>query len=348
MTTPDREIAPIASHVARGVAEQANIRPETVERELSMRVEPLLLRGLVADWPAVAIARTSSEHLRNYIASFDSGTEVSLFNGSAELNGRIFYNKDFSGLNCDLTRTLLPDALDKILAAGCSDPPPLAYIGATPIAGHLPGFANENAVHFNEPGVSANIWIGGPSRISAHYDFSDNLACVVAGARRFILFPPDQLPNLYVGPIDFTPAGQPISLINFHEPDFNRFPRFRIALDNAVIADLVPGDALFIPSMWWHHVEALGAFNVLVNYWYRRSPRFLGAPMTVLEHALMTLRDLPPEQKEAWRVMFDHYVFGNEDDLAEHIPEEARGVLKPITADQARKIRTMLAARLNA
>ena len=57
------------------------------------------------------------------------------------------------------------------------------------------------------------IWLGNRSEVSAHFDLSDNIACVVAGRRRFTLFPPDQVANLYVGPLDHTMAGQPASMV---------------------------------------------------------------------------------------------------------------------------------------
>ena len=62
-----------------------------------------------------------------------------------------------------------------------------------------------------------------------------------------MLFPPDQFRNLYLGPIDNTPAGRAVSMVDFHAPDFNAYPRFREALRHALVAELAPGDAIFIP-----------------------------------------------------------------------------------------------------
>jgi oxalate decarboxylase/phosphoglucose isomerase-like protein (cupin superfamily) len=56
--------------------------------------------------------------------------------------------------------------------------------------------------------------------------------------------------------------------VSFRDPDFTRFPRFREALKHAIVAELEPGDALYIPSLWWHHVESIGVLNAMVNYWW--------------------------------------------------------------------------------
>ena len=74
------------------------------------------------------------------------------------------------------------------------------------------------------------VWFGNRVTVQTHYDISSNIACVVAGRRRFTLFPPEQLVNLYVGPLEFTLAGQPISMVKLEQPDFERYPRFRQAL----------------------------------------------------------------------------------------------------------------------
>ena len=170
---------------------------------------------------------------------------------------------------------------------------------------------------------------------------------MVAGRRRFTLFPPNQVANLYIGPLDLTPAGQAISLVDFLEPDLERFPRFAAAMEHALTAELEPGDALFIPSMWWHHIQALEDFNVLVNYWWRQSPAYMDTPMNALMHALMSVRDLPPAQREAWAGLFRHYVFEANEDTSAHIPAHARRLLAPMEADGVRTIRAQLLKRMN-
>ena len=136
-------------------------------------------------------------------------------------------------------------------------------------------------------------------------------------------------------------------MVDLHAPDFGRYPRFREALRNAQVAELEPGDALYIPSMWYHHVEGLDAFNVLVNYWWRETPRFLGQPQDALNHAILSIRDLPEDQKAHWRELFDYYVFGDAGEAAAHIPEDARSVLGPMNAESASRMRAFLLRQLS-
>lgn len=220
-------------------------------------------------------------------------------------------------------------------------------MGSTTLDTYLPGLRADNPITLPQAEPLASIWIGNRTRIAAHQDLPDNLACVVAGRRRFTLFPPEQLANLYIGPLDLTPAGQPVSLVDITAPDLERFPRYAQALEHALVADLEPGDAVFMPSMWWHHIQALDGFNVLVNFWWRQSPAYMDSPMNALMLALLTIRDLPAEQRATWQEVFRHYVFDADADTAAHLPEAARGVLAPMDDARARALRARLLQRLN-
>ncbi len=62
----------------------------------------------------------------------------------------------------------------------------------------------------------------------------------------------------------------------------------------AEVAELDPGDAVYVPALWWHHVEALEEFNVLVNYWWRDVADYFDSPSSSLLHCLLTIKSLPP------------------------------------------------------
>jgi ribosomal protein L16 Arg81 hydroxylase len=189
--------------------------------------------------------------------------------------------------------------------------------------------------------------MGNRTIASSHYDAPNNIACCAVGRRRFTLFPPEQIFNLYPGPLEPTPGGQAVSLVDMHSPDLGKYPRFREALAAGQSAELEPGDAIFIPSMWWHHVEGLSPFNALVNYWWSSVPAYMPSPMQALYHAMWTLRDRPEREKQAWKNVFEYYVFGPSERASEHLPEAARGVLGPIDDAQARQLRAMLINKLN-
>jgi hypothetical protein len=176
---------------------------------------------------------------------------------------------------------------------------------------------------------------------------SNNIACCLVGRRRFALFPPEQIENLYPGPLEPTPGGQVVTMTDIDAPDFERFPRLREALAAGEVAELEPGDALFYPAMWWHQVNALEPFNVMINYWWNTSPQYMDTPQNALLHALLCLRDRPEQEKRAWRAMFDYYVFGPADRAGAHLPEAARGSLAPMDEMKARRLRAWLLQRLN-
>lgn len=314
--------------------------------------EPIVLKGLVTDWPLVTAGRKSAAGAIAYMRSFDNGRTVGAYYGAPEIGGRYFYNDDLSGLNFESRRAPLGEVLSALERHLEDHRSPSIYVGSATVDACLPGLRAENDVVFdddmftgNEP--LASIWIGNRSLASAHYDAPNNLACCAVGQRRYTLFPPEQIANLYPGPLDPTPGGQAVSMVNFASPDFGKYPRVREAIEAAQVADLEPGDALFYPSLWWHQVEAFAPFNVMLNYWWSTSPKFMGTPMNVLKHALLTLRDRPEHEKRAWREVFDYYVFGDPERPREHLPEHAHGDLGKMNEMKARRLRAELLNRLN-
>jgi len=291
----------------------------------------------------VQAAAAGRAELLRYLLTFDRGARAELFVGTAAMKGRFFYDEDLSAFNFSRAQTTVRKLLQNLGAPESGATLPPIYSGSTPVAQLLPGFEVENQLDLaNGRRTEARIWIGNASRVAPHFDETENIACVVQGRRRFVLFPPDQVANLYVGPLDFTMAGQPASMVDLTAPDFDRYPRFRTALKHALVADLGPGDAIYIPAMWWHGVEAQSDFNILVNYWWGESAPDAGSPFPCLAHGIMTMSDLPQPTREAWRAMFDHFVFQKSDETVAHLPLGRRGIMERQSSEVRGRIRQFL------
>ena len=332
------------------VAEWHHVDARILSEQVFAAYRPAVLRGLVSDWPAVRSALSDSADFVRYLAAFDSGHPVDAILMPPEARGRIAYNAAMDGFNFVRNRLPVSAILEQLSRyAQFEDPPAIAAQSAL-IADCLPGFASENRLALLDSAVAPRIWIGNRVTVPAHFDESQNIACVVAGKRRFTLFPPEQVANLYVGPLDFAPTGAAMSLAPLAAPDFERFPRTREALAAAQVADLGPGDAIFIPTLWWHHVESLDrTLNVLVNYWWHgalgtveRTP----SGMEALLHALLNIRPMPAELRSGWASLFDHYIFGAGEETFSHIPEHRRGVLSALSPEASKRMRDFLAQRL--
>ena len=327
------------------IAARTAIDRQTFEREIVPAYAPVVLRGQVSDWPVVQAARDGDATLGALLKAGATDRPLETFVGPAEIQGRFFYNDAVNGLNFQRQSVPLGATLDRLMAQRDDPSAPALYVGASAASDCMPGFEADHPQALIDPRILPRLWIGNASTVSTHYDLSDNIACVAAGRRRFTLFPPDQLKNLYVGPLDFTLAGQPVSMVDLRRPDLQRFPRFAEAMSHALTADLEPGDVLYIPPLWWHQVEALSPLNLLVNYWWNAAGT-PPSPFEALIHSVMTVRHLPWAQREAWRNLFDHYVFEADGDPAAHLPPASRGVLGPMTPTLARRIRDFLTAGL--
>lgn len=314
----------------RAIAEWHGVDRATFERDIVPRYEPAVLRGLVADWPAVQRANDSDLALARYLTSLDSGEAVEAVMVPPGRGGRLFYADDWNGFNFLRQPMPISQVIEQVLRYVHFDNPPAVAVQSAVMDSCAPSFATEHRMPLLDATVRARLWMGNAIVTPTHFDESSNIACVVAGSRRFTLFAPEQVANLYVGPIGNAPTGTPISLVDLAAVDRQRFPRFEAAQAAALQAELRAGDALYIPPLWWHHVVSLARFNVLVNYWWSAAPGPSG--LDLLLHALQALRALPPSQRLAWRALFDHWVFTADDTTSAHIEPAMRGVHGRMTA----------------
>ncbi len=294
---------------------------------------PAVFRGLARHWPAVVAGLSSDQDLAQYLKGFSTPAAIDYIVAEPEVGGDFFFGDTLKSRNFVKQQAPVGDILDRLLALAAQASSPNLFIQSVSANDALPGFSADNAISWLPPQVLPRAWIGNGARVQTHFDLADNLAVVVAGRRRFTLFPPDQLNNLYVGPFHETLAGVPVSLADIETPDFERFPRLAEALDHAQFAELEPGDVLFIPYGWWHHVRSTGRLAMLINYWWRDGPAHLKDPWGTLYLAMLMIRDLPERYRDVWQNLFSHYVFKSDGEPGLHLDPKDRGLMRPFPPD---------------
>jgi len=298
---------------------------------------PVVLKGLLDRWHALAAGRAGVGQLSAYLKGLDRGAPVPVMEAPARSNGRFAYGPDLREFSFTKRSARLGDALDRIERLIGTENAPFIAVQMLPLASHMPDFMRQNPMPLLPSEVSPRLWIGGAVKTQTHNDRDHNLACVIAGARRFLLFPPEQVANLYVGPLDNPP---PLSLVDPEgAPDLARFPRYAEAIAAARVAYLEPGDALFLPRYWWHHVTSLEPWNAMVNYWWGDDATGIERPNDLFLAALLAYKALPEGERAYWWAMFDAHVFGDE---AAHIPAPLRGPLGPMSPGRRAALRQQL------
>ncbi|MDB5679332.1 cupin-like domain-containing protein [Sphingomonas bacterium] len=298
--------------------------------------EPAIVRGLFATWPALAAGMQSPATLNAYFKRLDCGVAVPVMEAPARHRGQFAYGPDLREFTFTKRTAPLGHTLDRIESLAGQDDVPTVAIQMLRLDQAMPDFVAQNPMPAL-PGIGPRLWLGGAVHTRTHNDRDDNLACVIAGRRRFVLFPPDQVSNLYIGPPDNPP---PLSLVDPEAPDLARFPRYRDAIAAARVAFLEPGDALFMPRYWWHHVTSLDPYNAMVNYWWGGGDQPNDAFLT----AILAFRDLPPGARDYWREMIAAHVFDERGDVVSHIPAPLRGPLGAMTPARRAALRQQLAS----
>lgn len=314
----------------------------TFHREVVAHCQPVVVRGLCADWPAVSAARQGWSALAAYLRSLDSGHPGQAFIGDEAIHGRYYYGDQDDGFNFKRIPLTVSQVLDRIDAKMRAPDAASVYLGSLPVPEVLPAFAADNGTALLGPAVEPRLWLGTASHVACHYDRLDNLACLIAGRRRFTLYPPACIGDLYVGPIDHSIAGAPVALAPGAAPEDPRYPRFAALRDHALIVELEPGDALFLPKLWWHQVEATEPANMLVNYWWDAFSTGPDTPMTAMMLAMITIAERPLVERQAWAAWFDHYVFRQQGHPLAHLPTEQHGILGPLKDGNYGRIRAFV------
>ena len=331
----------------KDIAEHQHIDIDSFHNEILPAGQPVIFRSLVKDWPAVSTCADSPRAACDYLSRYALGNPVHTLAAPPEANGRFFYNDELTAANFRQGQFPLREVLAQMLAMADDDNVHAIAIQALSVRDELPSFEKENQFNLLGGDVAPSMWISNRSKVAPHFDEDRNLACVVSGRREFVVFPPDQISNLYIGPMLTTPGGVPISLVDAWDPDLERFPRFAEARAAAQTATLEPGDAIFIPSLWWHGVRSLESFNVLVNYWWGGRSDYGVSSHDSLLHAMLSIAQLDDTQRRAWRDYFDYFVFKTGEDPAAHLPSSVEDFATSLNPSQAKQARSILSQRLN-
>lgn len=233
----------------------ASSRSEFFERWVAPR-QPVVLAGLVADWPAVG--RWSLEHLASAYPAV-AVTTAQVAGGVVVMDRQRGLIQESEQIHAFIA-ALRAGARDRYLMAPLSELPAALRADAPPPA-HLHGTTIQNA----------KLWIGATGFVSSlHRDLADNLHAQVSGRKRFTLVAPRQSACVYPNSLfDGVPNG---CRVDVEHPDYARFPRLREA--EMFVAELGPGDVIYIPRGWWHHVRTL-ELSISVNFWWARGARRL-------------------------------------------------------------------------
>lgn len=310
--------------------------PGSFRAAVMEKCEPVILPGLCASWPATKAAAHSWEALTDYLIGLDSGVLDQAFIGPPSIGGRYFYSDELAGFNFERADLSLSDAVTRMNAAARDPEQSSVYLGSIAADDHVPDFAEQNRLTIVPQSVRPRLWLGNASFVSSHYDTFDNIACVVAGRRRFTLYPPQAIANLYVGPIDFTMAGPPVALAAGSAPGDPRYPKFETIRGEALVAELDPGDALYLPKLWWHQVEATEPLNLLVNYWWDAFLIGPDGPYPTMLLSMIAIAERPAAERASWRAFFDHYVFRPGGHPLAHLPPDKHGILGPLKQNYGR------------
>jgi hypothetical protein len=211
---------------------------------------PVRLDGLLEDWPR----RTdlTLERLRERFAD----RRLPILSTD---EGRLACDVD-RGVAFDTVR--FGDYLDRLTSGKAMD----AYL-ASPVDSWLPELTEDMPPPIycrDVPWRNARLWLSAPeTSVPLHHDVAQNIFIQLVGRKRFLLYPPGAAGWLYSNP--FRSALANYARFDPERPDFERFPLSRAVRPLEIV--LGPGDAVYLPSRWWHQVRSLDV-SLSVNFWW--------------------------------------------------------------------------------
>lgn len=244
----------------------------TFRREYQGPSRPVIVTGLMDDWPA---RRWTLDSLRSRYGD-RRVTAARVEQGQVSHSAR--EGIPFEGIR-------FGDYLDQLESGEAAT----RYM-VFPISELLPELLDDLVVPEycrDAPWCRARFWLSAARTGSPlHRDPPDNLLAQIFGKKRLILFRPEETKNLYPHRIW---SGLPdFSQVDAERPDHARFPRMRLA--TPIECEVGEGEILYLPRYWWHQVTSLER-SASVNFFWAEGAR---AALARVGQALATLRKLGP------------------------------------------------------
>lgn len=254
-----------AAHIAR----VDSPTKEFFHRTIVPRNRPVIITGALQGSKILSL--WDADYFRSAIGTREVHVEISSTNSFPPLDG-----PEPTSLRRQSQQMAFVDYADAL----CSGNPTAdkIYMSEELLANKFPVLAADvEPLTFLDRGLRTinSFWLGSAETVTPlHYDLIYNLAVQVWGRKRFTLFAPEQLAYLYPFPTR-SRLGH-FSRVNIEKPDVVAFPKFHRA--QPIQCTLEPGEMLYIPPFWWHHVRSLDT-AILLNYTWRLSWRkYLARP----------------------------------------------------------------------
>ncbi|XP_015589895.1 jmjC domain-containing protein 5 isoform X2 [Cephus cinctus] len=226
---------------------------ETFYREIFMPKIPAVLEGCMKHWKALELWQNP-----DYLIRIAGIRTVPIEIGSR-------YTEE------DWTQHLISFS-DFIRSHICGKSDKVGYLAQHQLFEQIPELKDDFAIpdycNFSDTEDEAsipdiNVWFGPNGTVSPlHYDPKNNLLCQVFGYKRIILYSPEDSLNLY--PYD-TRLLSNTAQVDPMNPEFEKWPNFKKAKGS--LCYLGPGEMLFIPPGWWHHVVGLTP-SFSISFWW--------------------------------------------------------------------------------
>ncbi len=119
------------------------------------------------------------------------------------------------------------------------------------------GNVGDGYLHPKKIGKQTHLWIGPKGTVTPlHHDLTNNLFIQITGRKVFRMIPSMQVQYMY----NLSHVYSSVDMLN---PDYGQFPNFRNV--TPVEVEVGPGNILFIPIGWWHHVVSLSK-NISLSF----------------------------------------------------------------------------------